>query len=127
MNSRSFILAASCVCLSACNMAPGTYRDGEPYQAAEVKGEPKAVAECVQQALAAAGWPGVQLGRDPKTGLYVVTNGDTWGGILQAIAFDPAGRGRTTVSTRGIAYAFGPIPPWSQQVMDAAKGCENVK
>jgi len=121
------LMMTSCFGLGACAMSPAGYRAGEPYQKIEIRGDAKILARCVQEKLAGSGWQGVQVARDSKTDLYTVTTGDAMSGVRSAIAFDPIGSGKVAVSTRGIAYVFGPIPPWSQEAIEAAKSCEGAK
>jgi len=124
---KNYSMGLCLLLVSGCAMSPAGYRSGEPYQKIEIRGEPKALARCVQESLAGSGWQGVQVARDPQTDLYTVTTGDAMSGVRSAIAFDPIGSGKVAVSTRGVAYLFGPIPPWSQEAIDAAKGCENAR
>jgi len=104
--------------VSACNQ---TFTDGEPFQSATYKGDPRKMAECVKEELTVDSVNGLSIGRKGED-LYLVSSFD-FGTKFWTLAFKPQGGNDVLVETRGVPYVWAAIPPWSEELMGLAKGC----
>ena len=105
--------------ITGCGIAPADFRTTRIHQQLVVRGEPKDIASCVRD------FTGMAMTRDYKTGYYNLSYNDNFQGPLFVVTFDPAGKGKTEVATRGgVKPIDGDVPPWSRDVVAAVRKCE---
>lgn len=118
MRNRSIPILISLMA-AGCGIAPSEFRNTRSHQTDIVKGEPKFIASCVRD------YTGMAMTRDAETGFYNLSYNDPFQGPLFAATFDPAGKGKTSVTTRGgVKPINSDVPPWSKDVMAAVQKCE---
>ena len=101
-------------------VGPDTWNK-EPWQREVFNCPAKELVYCVSEDQR-----GRPVAHEPGSDIYSL-HGIAGGAVMSEISradFRDIGKGRTEVSTYGVAYLFGPIPNHSLEVIESARKCE---